>query len=426
MNEATRTRDISAVLGSRRVSGWFDTWAARLIRAQLSRIGDGHLTITDPWGTWHFGRPSALGARIVVHAPDVYRRVLVGGTLAAARAYRGGDWSADDAAAVCRIFCRNAHLIDGIDDGWARLTRPWNKLVHRMRPNSRTGSRRNIRAHYDLGNDFFRLFLDDTMSYSCGIFERPNSTMREASIAKMDRICRTLDLQPSDHLVEIGSGWGGLAIHAARHYGCRVTTATVSKAQHALAVERVREAGVGDRVTVLLSDYRDLTGRYDKLVSVEMIEAVGHEYLGAYFETCGRLLEPGGLMLIQAITVPDEHYDKHRRSVDFIQQDIFPGSSIPSIAAMREAMASTDLEIVEIFDITPHYAETLRRWRAAFMSKLDEVRALGLSDDFIRMWEYYLAYTEAGFEERLTGDAQILFAHADGRASARPERGGVR
>ncbi len=432
MNEATRTGNIDITTEGRPASGWLDRTAAKLIRTQLSRMTDGHLTITDPWGRWHFGQPSTLGARVVIHATSVYRRVLAGGTLAAARAYRDGEWEADDPAAVCRIFGRNAHLIESFDEGWARISRPWNKLVRKLRGNSRTGSRRNIRAHYDLGNDLFGLFLDDTMNYSCGIFERPGMTMREASVAKMDRVCRTLELSASDHLVEIGTGWGGLAMHAAQHYGCRVTTATVSKAQHTLAVERVREAGLDDRITVLLCDYRDLSGEYDKLVSIEMIEAVGHEYLDAYFATCGRLLKPGGRMLVQAITVPDEHYDRHRRTVDFIQQDIFPGSCIPSIGAMREAMArTTDLEMVEIFDITPHYAETLRRWRAAFMSKLDEVRALGLPDDFIRMWEYYLAYTEAGFEERMTGDVQILFRHSDhdhhdhmeGRASARPAPG---
>ena len=287
--------------------------------------------------------------------------------------------------------------------------------MHKLRGNSRSGSRRNIHAHYDLGNDFFQLFLDETMNYSCGIFETPAATLREASMAKMERVCRRLELSPSDHLMEIGTGWGGLAMHAAANYGCRVTTTTVSKEQHALAVERIREAGLAGRITVLLSDYRDLAGTCDKLVSIEMIEAVGHEYLDAYFATCGRLLEPGGRMLIQAITVPDHHYDKHRRTVDFIQQDIFPGSCIPSMAAMRGAMSrTTDLELVEIFDITPHYAETLRRWRAAFMSRLDEVRALGLPDDFIRMWEYYLAYTEAGFEERVTGDVQMLFTRPAG------------
>jgi cyclopropane-fatty-acyl-phospholipid synthase len=413
MNEATR--NIDTTLADPSSTGLFDRWAMRLLHTQLARIEDGHLTITDPWGTSSFGRSSELSANVTVHAPDLYRRVMFGGTLAAARAYRDGAWSADDVAAVCRVFARNAHLIDGFDEGWARLTRPWNRFVHKLRGNSRAGSRKNIHAHYDLGNDFFRLFLDETMNYSCGIFETPAATMREASIAKMERVCRQLELSPSDHLIEIGTGWGGLAMHAAANYGCRVTTTTVSKEQHGLAVERIHEAGLSDRITVLLSDYRDLTGTYGKLVSIEMIEAVGHEYLDAYFATCGRLLKPGGRMLIQAITVPDHHYDKHRRTVDFIQQDIFPGSCIPSIAAMRGAMSrTTDLELVEIFDITPHYAETLRRWRAAFMSRLDEVRALGLPDDFIRMWEYYLAYTEAGFEERVTGDVQMLFTRPAG------------
>ena len=297
-----------------------------------------------------------------------------------------------------------------MDKGIARILSPLHKYLHALKKNTREGSRRNIIAHYDLGNDFYRLFLDDTLTYSCGIFERPDSSLREASIAKYDRICRKLELSPADHVLEIGTGWGGFALHAATHFGCRVTTTTISNRQYELARQRVASAGLEDRITLLKQDYRDLAGTFDKLVSIEMIEAVGHHFLEEFFRVCSRCLKPDGQMLLQAITIRDQVFDWHKRNVDFIKRYIFPGSCIPSVTAISEAVTrATDLRLFHLEDITAHYATTLRRWRENFFANLDSVKALGFPDAFIRMWEFYLCYCEGGFSERYLGDIQVLF-----------------
>jgi cyclopropane-fatty-acyl-phospholipid synthase len=282
-------------------------------------------------------------------------------------------------------------------------------MLHWLNRNSPDGSRRNIAAHYDLGNDLFALFLDDTMAYSCGVFEREDATLHEAQVAKFERACRRLRLSPSDHLLEIGTGWGGLALHAASRYGCRVTTTTISREQHDWARERIRAAGLSDRVTLLLDDYRDLRGRYDKLVSIEMIEAVGHQFLDTYTAQCSRLLEPHGAMLLQAITIRDQLYAEALESVDFIQRYIFPGSFIPSVTAIADSVRrATDMKVFHLEDIGPHYATTLRRWRERFFERIDDVRRLGYSEQFVRMWDFYLCYCEGGFLERQLGDVQML------------------
>ncbi|MBM4362062.1 MAG: class I SAM-dependent methyltransferase, partial [Deltaproteobacteria bacterium] len=286
---------------------------------------------------------------------------------------------------------------------------------------TRLGSRRNIARHYDLSNELFGLFLDESMTYSSAIFEPAEATLAEAQTAKLRRICAQLALGPDDHLLEIGTGWGGLAIHAARNHGCRVTTTTVSEAQHRLAVERVRASGLEDRIDVLLRDYRDLRGQYDKLVSVEMIEAVGHEYLDQYFRACSDRLAPHGTMLLQAITIADQHHEQHQRSVDFIKEYIFPGSCIPSVTSMvNSATRATDLRLCRLEDLTPHYARTLRCWRERFLDNRAAVRALGFDEEFVRMWDYYLAYCEGGFEERYLGCVHMLFAKPDARAPLAP------
>jgi cyclopropane-fatty-acyl-phospholipid synthase len=332
-----------------------------------------------------------------------------GGSLGAGEAYISGYWRCNDLTALVRIMVANAELLRGMEKGWAWLATPVARLLHFMSRNSKNGSRRNIAAHYDLGNELFALFLDETMAYSCGIFEHENASMYAASIAKFERICSKLDLRPTDHLLEIGTGWGGLAIHAARHHGCRVTTTTISREQFTLAKEKIAAAGLGDRIEVLLEDYRDLTGQYDKLVSVEMVEAVGHAYLDTYFRKCSALLKPHGMMLLQAITIRDQLYEAALRSVDFIQRFIFPGSFIPCVAALCASIQrATDMKLYALEDIGPHYATTLRRWREAFSSRLPEVKALGYSDAFIRLWEYYLCYCEGGFAERQLGDVQML------------------
>ncbi|MFN0135967.1 MAG: class I SAM-dependent methyltransferase, partial [Phycisphaerae bacterium] len=305
-------------------------------------------------------------------------------------------------------FIANAATLQAMSSGLTRLVQPLHRVFHWRRENTRDGSRRNIAAHYDLGNDFYKLWLDDTMAYSAGIFETHSATMRDASIAKMDRLCRKLRLTPSDHLLEIGTGWGGLAIHAAQQFGCRVTTTTISRRQFEFARERVAALGLADRVTVLREDYRDLRGQYDKLVSVEMIEAVGHQYFDTFFRKVSGLLRPHGQACIQAITVADRFYEHARRDVDFIKRYIFPGSCLPSIAVMSDSIARvTDMTITHVEDITAHYARTLRLWRDAFLARHEQVRALGLPQSFIRMWEFYLCYCEAGFAQRTIGTVQM-------------------
>jgi cyclopropane-fatty-acyl-phospholipid synthase len=322
-----------------------------------------------------------------------------------------GQWSCDELVDLIRLLVLNRDLLDAMEGGMARLSGWLLKAVHAFRRNTRAGSRKNIAAHYDLGNELFRLFLSDDLMYSSAIFADPTETLEAASFRKLQRIGRKLDLKPSDHLVEIGTGWGGMALHAAKHFGCRVTTTTISKEQHALASERVARAGLSDRVTLLLEDYRDLTGTYDKLVSIEMIEAIGHQYLDTYLAKCASLLKPDGLAMVQAITIEDHRYEQALHSVDFIKRHIFPGSFIPSISAIAGAMGrSTDLRLVSQEDFGPSYALTLRHWRERFMAKLTDVRALGYDERFVRMWEFYLAYCEGGFLERSIGVSQLLFA----------------
>jgi cyclopropane-fatty-acyl-phospholipid synthase len=309
--------------------------------------------------------------------------------------------------------------LNRMDDASSLLDRISLRVLHALKRNSKDGSRRNIEAHYDLGNAMFEEFLDPTMMYSSAIFPQPNSTLEEAAVAKLERVCQALRLQPTDHLVEIGTGWGGMALHAAREYGCRVTTTTISREQHDYAVKRIAEAGLSDRVTVLLRDYRELEGRYDKLVSIEMIEAVGHRYLPVYFETCGKLLKPGGLMLLQSILIPDQRYLRALESVDFIQRFIFPGGFLPCPGEiLKQVGAKTDLQLVEVFDITLDYARTLEAWRRRFGARADAIRGLGYSEDFIRLWDYYFAYCEGGFRERAISTAQFLMAKPGWRPDA--------
>jgi cyclopropane-fatty-acyl-phospholipid synthase len=311
---------------------------------------------------------------------------------------------------------RNQSFFMGLDTGMVRLVRPLQRLAHGLRRNSRSGSRRNITAHYDLGNDFFSVFLDPTMMYSCAYFERHDSTLEEASRAKNDRICRKLGLGPQDHLLEIGTGWGGFAIHAAGNYGCRVTTTTISPSQHALAESRVREAGLADRITLLLEDYRDLDGLYDKIVSIEMIEAVGYKFYDAFFRKCASLLKPAGVMALQAITANDQGYRASLRDTDFIKRYIFPGGQLPSITAICQSItAATDLRLYHLEDITEHYATTLLHWRKNFLAGLDRVREMDYSERFIRMWDFYLSLCAGSFAERGSGDVQMLLVKPEFR-----------
>jgi cyclopropane-fatty-acyl-phospholipid synthase len=410
--ESTKTFDLSPAAGY----GMLDrALRTRLIR-QMSRLRESQITLSDALGDCVLGSASAnptesIRATIRINDPMFYRAVAANGSVGAGESYIHGQWECDDLVAVVRMLVRNRDLLDEMETGLARAGGVAMQLWNRLRRNTRDGSRRNIAAHYDLGNDFFRLFLDENLMYSSAIFANEDETLDQASTRKLDRICQKLMLRRNDRVIEIGSGWGGFAIHAARNYGCHVTTTTISREQYDLARERIRAAGLEDRVEILLEDYRDLCGQYDKVVSIEMIEAIGHQYLDVYFSKLGSLLKPNGMALLQAITIEDHRYAQALRAVDFIKRYIFPGSFIPSISAMLGSLAkSSDLKLFNLEDIGPSYARTLRAWNDRFHSRLPDVRRLGYDEKFIRMWEFYLAYCEGGFIERSIGCVQMLFA----------------
>lgn len=385
-------------------------FARRLVFSRLELLTQGLLRLREGGDTVLFGdEGTGLEAGIEVLDPAFYAELAFGGSVGAAESYMLGHWRADDLTQAMRLLLRNRHAMDAMEGGLARLSAPLRVAAHWLHRNTRAGSRRNISAHYDLGNDFFRLMLDETMMYSSAIFERPDMALQDASEAKLEAICRKLGLGPEDHVLEIGTGWGGFALHAARTRGCRVTTTTISPSQHALARERIREAGLEDRITLLQQDYRDLAGTYDKLVSIEMIEAVGHQYYAEFFRCCEARLRPGGRMLVQAITIAEQEYLRARDEVDFIKKYIFPGCCIPSLGALNEGMRDgSRMRLVHVEDIGPHYATTLARWRENFFRNLDAVRAMGYPDSFLRMWEFYLCYCEAGFAERALGDLHLV------------------
>jgi len=390
----------------------FDRLLRRRVLAQLGALADGRLILEDGLGSVELGNAQASSpVRVTVTGAAFYQAVAAGGSVGAAEAYMAGHWRCDDLVSLIRILVRNREVLDGMETGWARFGGWALRRWHWLRRNTRTGSRRNIAAHYDLGNEFFSLFLSDDQMYSSAYWQGSQDTLDVASRRKLQLVCQKLRLSPKDHLIEIGTGWGALAVYAAAHYGCRVTTATISREQYLAALQRVARAGVGDRVTVLFEDYRDLTGTYDKLVSIEMIEAVGAPYLESYFATVGRLLKSDGLALIQAITIEDHRYHQALRAVDFIKRHVFPGSFIPSIAAMLAAKTRvSDLALVGLEDFGISYARTLAAWRQRFVSRRGEVRALGFDERFIRLWDFYLAYCEGGFRERSIGVSHLVFA----------------
>jgi cyclopropane-fatty-acyl-phospholipid synthase len=393
-----------------RSPGIVDRIARSVLTGRLSGLTRGEISIDDGQTVNRFGERDDLHCSIRVHRPRFFREAVLGGKLSVAETYVRGDWDCDNLTSLFRLFIRNTDTSRALDRGLARVAGTAHRMFHWLRDNTPSGSRKNIGAHYDLGNEFFKLWLDDTLAYSSGIFNSAESTLFEASVEKIDRCCRKLDLKTGDHLLEIGSGWGGMAVHAASEYGCRVTTTTISQEQFDATQDRVESMGLEDRVRLLKKDYRDLTGRFDKLVSIEMIEAVGHRYLDTYFRKCSELLKPDGSMVVQAIVMPESRYAQYTQNVDFIQRYIFPGGCLPSMAAILKSVGrTTDLRFVHAEDFAPHYAETLRRWRKTFVERLDDVRKLGYSNEFIRLWTYYLCYCEAAFEERHIGVMQIQF-----------------
>ena len=403
----------SQALDVERKASMTESLSRKLLFKQMAKLSYGRLHIIDESGEWQFGcsGDAEFECTMYVHDPRFYRRMLTGGSLAASEAFMDGDWSTDDLTRLLRLFIREMDLADDMDSGVVRLAGMVARGIHWLNANTRAGSKRNIAAHYDLGNDFFDLFLDDTMMYSSAVFESDDSTLHEASVAKLDRICRKLDLRPEHHVVEIGTGWGGFALHAAGQYGCRVTTTTISQEQYDRATQRVREAGLEDRVTLMMQDYRDLDGQYDRLVSIEMIEAVGHKYLPGFFGKCSELLKRDGMMAIQGITMSEQRYESYLKGCDFIQRYIFPGGCLPAVTAMGQAMAKhTDLRMLSLEDMAPHYGRTLKEWQTRFTQRLNTVRQLGYDEYFIRMWKYYLSYCEAAFAERAVGVCQLIAA----------------
>jgi len=423
LNASPLTAELGRVAA--RLPGFSDRVLADAVCRRLGAIEHGVLEFIDTTSaggaggrTLRFGhqaRHPATGAELVgrvrILDPEFWWALALRGSVGAGEAWARGHWTSDDPVTVVRLFGLNRGLSTGIEGGLARLSRPFLNLFHRLRPNTPRGARRNIAAHYDLGNAFFDLILDPTLSYSCALFDHPGQSLEDASLNKLERTCRKLELGPGDHLLEIGTGWGGLALHAAARFGCRVTTTTISRAQHEVAVARVRAAGLAGRVTVLCEDYRNLRGTFDKLVSIEMIEAIGWRQYREYFAALGGLLEPNGRALVQAITIQDQYFEAAKRSVDFVQRYVFPGCTIPSTTALLQAMtASSDLRLTQMEDLTPHYATTLAHWRRGLHRNGAAIAALGYTPEFLRLFEWYLIYCEGGFEERAIQDVQYLFA----------------
>ena len=409
---------------NRAIGSTSERWARALVIKHLSSMTRGHLLLVEGDKEWHLGAPhdaenrddSHISATIIVQDPAAFSYIALNGVVGAAEAYMDGLWTTPDLVQVVRFMVFNMTALKGMDKERSITNKVALTALDLIRRNSVARARKNISAHYDLGNDFFELFLDPTMMYSSALFDGKEMPLAAASLNKLDAICHKLQLNADDHLVEIGTGWGGMALYAASNFGCRVTTTTLSQQQHDFTRAAVVRANLQDRVTVVMKDYRELEGRYDKLVSIEMIEAVGHQYFADYFRKCSELLKPDGLMALQAITISDQRYDQARKSVDFIQRYIFPGGCLPSMHIIAKHVAQdTDMCILTVSDMAKDYAKTLAVWRESFSERTDQIKSLGFSDQFIRMWMYYLCYCEGGFEERVIGATQIVMAKPDYR-----------
>ena len=387
------------------------------LQKKFKNLETGHISVNDGDETFTFGDSSSEEkVSVDIHSQEFYVMTGSGGALGIAEAYVAGYWSSDDVVKLFQIILRNRNILLSLEKGFAKLVKPINKMIHRGRQNTLKGSKENILAHYDLSNDFYKLWLDPSMTYSCAFFNNDSVTLEEASIEKLDRICRKLDLSEDDSVLEIGTGWGSFSIHAAKNYGCKVTTTTISDAQFDYARSRIKDEGLESKITLINKDYRDLDGKYDKIVSIEMIEAVGYEYIPDYFSKLSSLLNNNGLVALQGITYNDQNFEVYKDSVDFIKKYIFPGSCLISIAQIIDVIKKdTDLAMVDMEDITKHYAVTLNRWRKNFMDVIPKVKEMGYSQAFINMWEFYFLYCEAGFSERNIGDVQMIFAKSGSR-----------
>jgi cyclopropane-fatty-acyl-phospholipid synthase len=384
--------------------------AKKLFLSMLENLDGGSLELILPDRTLTFGNArSELGAQLVVHREQFFARALMGGDTAIGEAYMDGDWSTPDLVSLMRLAVRNLAQLEKSNSFFSSLSRFADRLRHRLRTNTVEGSRRNIHAHYDLSNEFFRLFLDRSMMYSCAWYETPTDSLERAQFQKLDRICRKLELQPQDRVLEIGTGWGGFALHAAQNYGCQVTTTTISQQQYDYARNLFRAADAGASIELLLRDYRDLSGSFDKIVSIEMFEAVGFDHYDEFFSACDRLLKPDGSMLLQTITMNEQRFPQYMKQSDWIQKYIFPGAQLASVRGVLDSLArATRLSLFHAEDMGAHYARTLAAWRNRFLDRIADVKALGFEDRFIRMWDYYLAFCEGAFLERHISDLQLL------------------
>lgn len=393
-------------------------WLKSRVLGQLDRLEGGSITLIEGHQRHVLGRGEGHQVTLIVRHSRAWKRLALGGTVGAAEAYMDGDWDTDDLVGLVRLFAANLERVNGeVETGTARLGRWLLNGLQVLKRNSLRGSKRNIAAHYDIGNDLFATFLDRThWMYSSAVFPHAEASLEEASTHKLDLMLDKLDVRPEHHLLEIGTGWGGLAIHAARTRGCRVTTTTISDEQHAHTALRIEEEGLGDRITLLKQDYRELEGRYDRLISVEMIEAVGHHYLDTYLATLDRLLTDDGLAMLQAITIRDQRFDAAKHEMDFIKRHIFPGGFLPSHHAILDGLTrKTTLNVLSLDEIGLHYARTLREWRHRFEASLESIRRMGYDERFIRMWRYYLCYCEGGFMERTIGTCHLLLAKPGAR-----------
>ncbi len=419
MNTRTVSLNSPKLLGQTTNESWLDKIARRLVMSRFKNLQVGQIIVSENDERTTFGHLTEefpVPAELRVLNPKFYSDVAFGGSIGAGEAYINGYWACEELTELLRVLIRNQEVLEKMDSGFAIIGKPLQKIFHVLNKNTRQGSRKNIAAHYDLGNRFYQLWLDDKMMYSSAYFDTPDTSLEDAATEKLDRICRKLNLSAADSVIEIGTGWGGLAIHAARHYGCHVTTTTISEQQYNYAKQAISDAGLQDKITLLFKDYRDLEGRFDKLVSIEMIEAVGHEYHDTYFKKCCDLLKHDGQMLLQSITIADQRYDQYKIGVDFIKRYIFPGGCLTSVTDMSRTMTKhTDMRVIHLEDIGSHYATTLRHWHDRFFGRIGEVRELGYSEAFIRMWKFYLCYCESAFIERTIGDVQMLIMRPGAR-----------
>ena len=405
-----------AVKTSKRSSFLISIFKSGLLK-KFQGLKTGNILVYDGNDDFSFGN-SGSNEKVVVniHSQEFYVMVGSGGALGLAEAYMAGYWSSDNVVKLFQIILKNREILLSLEKGFAKLIKPINKMIHRSRQNTLQGSKKNIVAHYDLSNEFYKLWLDPTMTYSCAFFNDESATLEDASIEKLDRICRKLNLSGNDSVLEIGTGWGSFSIHAAKKYGCKVTTTTISDAQYEYARSRIKEEGLESKITLINKDYRELDGEYDKIVSIEMIEAVGYEYIPEFFSKLSSLLKRNGFIALQGITYNDQNFHVYKDSVDFIKKYIFPGSCLISISQITDVIKKdTDLAMIDMEDITKHYAITLNRWRKNFVDVLPKIKEMGYSQAFINMWEFYFLYCEAGFLERNIGDVQLIFAKSGSR-----------